>query len=147
MLIACVASVKPRVMTLQSSVNFPKIGLKRASNSGKYCKQRVLRAVFALLTRPVLLWHARGAYCGVEGGAANSRTDARVRACGSSLFPQTCGKDRLWSPLTSARRSISRDDWRSRGGLHCLRDVGLSRPCLHLTERRDVSCPAFGCPA
>jgi len=41
-------SVKPRVMTPQSSVNFPKIHLKRASNSGKQYKKRVMRAVSAL---------------------------------------------------------------------------------------------------
>jgi len=43
------SSVKPRVMTSQSSVNFPKTGLKTASNSGKHYKKRVMRAVFALL--------------------------------------------------------------------------------------------------
>ena len=42
-------SVKPRVMTPQSSVNFPKTHLKTAQNSGKQYKKRVLRAVFALL--------------------------------------------------------------------------------------------------
>ena len=41
-------SVKTRVMTPQSSVNFPKTQLKRASNSGKHYKKRVLRAVFPL---------------------------------------------------------------------------------------------------
>ena len=44
-------SVKPRVMTPQSSVNFPKTHLKTASNSEKQYKKRVMRAVFALLTR------------------------------------------------------------------------------------------------
>ena len=46
-------SVKPRVMTPQSSVNFPKTHLKRAKNSGKQYKKRVLRAVFALLAAPI----------------------------------------------------------------------------------------------
>ena len=41
-------SVKPRVMTPQSSVNFPKIDLKTAQNSAKQSKKRVMRAVFAL---------------------------------------------------------------------------------------------------
>ena len=44
----CVVSVKPRVMTPQSSVNFPKIDLKTAQNSRKQYKKWVLRAVFAL---------------------------------------------------------------------------------------------------
>ena len=42
------SSVKPRVMTPQSSVKFPKTHLKRAKNSGKQHKKRVMRAVFAL---------------------------------------------------------------------------------------------------
>ena len=41
-----VYSVKSRVMTAQSSVNFPNQG--EAQNSGKQYKKRVLRAVFAL---------------------------------------------------------------------------------------------------
>ena len=44
------SSVKPRVMTPQSSVNFPKTHLKAAQNSAKQSKKRVLRAVFALCT-------------------------------------------------------------------------------------------------
>ena len=36
-------------MTPQSSVNFPKVDLKRPLNSGKQYKKRVMRAVFALL--------------------------------------------------------------------------------------------------
>ena len=42
------SSVKPRVMTPQSSVNFPKIDLRRAQNSAKQYKKRVMRAVFAV---------------------------------------------------------------------------------------------------
>ena len=42
------SSVKPRVMTPQSSVSFPKTHLKAAQNSAKYYKKRVMRAVFAL---------------------------------------------------------------------------------------------------
>ena len=45
------SSVKPRVMTPQSSVNFPKTHLKTAPNSAKHYKKRVLRAAFALLVR------------------------------------------------------------------------------------------------
>ena len=41
-------SAKPRVMTPQNSVNFPKTHLKRAKNSEKHYKKWVLRAVFAL---------------------------------------------------------------------------------------------------
>ena len=41
-------SVKPRVMTPQSSVNFPKIDLKSPLKVQKQYKKRVLRAVFAL---------------------------------------------------------------------------------------------------
>ena len=44
----CVVSVKPRVMTPQSSVNFPKIDLKTAQNSRKQYKKWVMRAVFAV---------------------------------------------------------------------------------------------------
>ena len=44
-----VPSVKPRVMTSQSSVNFPKTHLKTAQNSAKHHKKQVVRAVFALL--------------------------------------------------------------------------------------------------
>ena len=44
-------SVKPRVMTPQNSVNFPKTHLKTALNSGKQYKKWVLRAVFALRDR------------------------------------------------------------------------------------------------
>jgi len=43
------SSVKPRVMTSQSSVNFPKIGLKTAQNGEKYSKKQVMRAGFALV--------------------------------------------------------------------------------------------------
>ena len=46
-------SAKPRVRTPQSSINFPKTHLKRASNSGKQYKKRVMRAVFALLPGPI----------------------------------------------------------------------------------------------
>ena len=44
------SSVKPRVMTPQSSVNFPKTHLETAQDSAKQYKKRVMRAVFALLT-------------------------------------------------------------------------------------------------
>ena len=43
-----VSSAKPRVMTPQSSVDFPKTHLKTAQNSAKHCKKQVMRAVFAL---------------------------------------------------------------------------------------------------
>jgi len=43
-------SVKPRVMTSQSSVNFPKVELKTSKNSEKHDKKRVMRAVFAALS-------------------------------------------------------------------------------------------------
>ena len=42
-------SVKPRVLTSQSSVNFPKILLKTARTSAKHLKKQDMRAVFALL--------------------------------------------------------------------------------------------------
>ena len=44
------SSVKPRVMTSQSSVNLPKTGLKTAQNSAKHYKKQVMSAVFALIT-------------------------------------------------------------------------------------------------
>jgi hypothetical protein len=40
-------------MTPQSSVNFPKIDLKTAQNSGNQYKKRVVRAVFALPQHPL----------------------------------------------------------------------------------------------
>ena len=40
-----VGSVKPRVTTSQSSVNFPKAHLKRAQNSANHYKTQVMRAV------------------------------------------------------------------------------------------------------
>ena len=42
-------------MTPQSSVKFPKTHLKRAQNSGKHYKKRILRAVFALPLKESLL--------------------------------------------------------------------------------------------
>ena len=42
------SGVKPRVMTPQSSVNFPKTHPKTAQNGEKQYKKRVMRAVFAL---------------------------------------------------------------------------------------------------
>ena len=46
--ISRVGSVKPRVMTSQSSVNSPKPHLKTAQNSEKRYKKQVVRAVLAL---------------------------------------------------------------------------------------------------
>ena len=46
--VAIPGSVKPRVMTPQSSANFPKTHLKTAENSAKHYKKQVMRAVFAL---------------------------------------------------------------------------------------------------
>ena len=64
-------SVKPRVMTPQSSVNFPKTHLKTAQNSAKQYKKRVLRAVFAL--QGLLTYVLAGA------GISTSRCRCRLR--------------------------------------------------------------------
>ena len=42
-------SVKPRVMTPQSSVNLPKTHLKTDQNGAEHYQTQVMRAVFALL--------------------------------------------------------------------------------------------------
>ena len=49
-------SVKPRVMTSQSSVNFPKTHLKTAQNGEKYHKKKIVRAGFALPTPFARRW-------------------------------------------------------------------------------------------
>ena len=68
---AVFGSVKPRVMTPQSSVNFPKTHLKRAKNSAKQHKKRVMRAV--------LHYHLERFFCTSDadsGGASCRDLDA-----------------------------------------------------------------------
>ena len=63
-------SVKPRVRTPQSSVNFPKTHLKSASNSGKQYRKRVLRAGFAL-----------PAFCVIAFDATDQDQEEQLQPC------------------------------------------------------------------
>ena len=83
------SSAKPRVMTPQSSVNFPKTHLKTAQNSEKHYKKRVMRAVFAPTTG--------GIACVLATSPSSSRSMSASTMCRNNLskWPYFTSNDRL----------------------------------------------------